>query len=234
MSELQTRSDLSASNWQQNPVLLHLLGLSPLLAVSTELGLALALTIANTVVILLSSLATIRIPATLRGNWRFFWCLLVMALFTSLLDWTLQRYQAALHAGLGIYLPLICCNFALTLYLTKPPGEEKLPERFGRLTRLLITYSAVFLILATLRELLSYGSVLHNFQALLSNQEDAITAATPDGIGRFINSPAGALIGLGLLAAAYNGLKLLFPSLENNNALVSPAERARVTEKLNS
>ena len=117
MSELQLNSSRASSPWTNNPVLVQLLGLSPVLAISTTLVNGLGLGISTALVMLLSSVTVSTLRTKINQRWRFTWYLLITASYTTILDSLLQWFYSPLHRELGIYIPLICCNFAVLIRL---------------------------------------------------------------------------------------------------------------------
>jgi len=98
---------------RQNPGLVQLLGLCPLLAVSTTLGNALGLGIATLAVLLASSLA-----ASLVGRWllpevRIGVFVVTIAAAVTAVELVAAAWLPELHQSLGIFLPLIAVNCAI-------------------------------------------------------------------------------------------------------------------------
>jgi electron transport complex protein RnfE len=223
------------SLWRHNPVLLHLLGLSPLLAVSRLTVTALALALLSSLALLASTVSLHFLTPRFSARWRFFGSVMVLALFTSLLGLYCQAFHPALSAELGIYLPLIACNFALLQQLDFTDGERTLLTRLGSNLQLLAAYTLALLLFAALREWLGSGQVLQGMTLLQPNAVGSIPASGSGRLAQFINLPGAAFLLLGLLVAGYQGLKLLLaPGSQDRNAAVVKAKRARVTEKLNS
>ncbi len=222
------------SLWRHNPALVHLLGLTPLLAVSSLVVSALALALLSSVALLASSLTLHFLAPRFSARWRFFGNLMVLALFTTLLGFYCQTFHPALFADLGIYLPLIACNFALLQQLDFTGDERHLLSRLGSNLRLLAAYSLALLLFAALREWLSNAVILQGLALLQPNSGASLPAASTSRLGSFMNQPSAAFILLGLLIAAYQGLSLLLVSQKQSSAQdVVKVKRARVTEKLN-
>lgn len=104
---------VEAGLWSANAGLVQLLGLCPLLAVSTNavnalgLGLAtvLALTATNTAISALRGLTQreVRIPAFV----------MIIAAIVTAIELSMHAWLPALHAVLGLFLPLIVTNCAI-------------------------------------------------------------------------------------------------------------------------
>lgn len=232
MSELRTRAQRSASIWQDNPVLVHLLGLSPVLALSDSLAIAIALLLCAVLVLVPASIVTALLRNPLPEAWRFAWILAILAVLATLLDFLLQVFYPALRQALGFYLPLLCCNFALLLHLDSNSHQTALSARLVRITLLLTGYGLVILVFAGLRELLGRGTLLADAQLLVTGDAAPSSAAEP--LFSFALLQPGGLLLLGILVAAGNLLRNRFPDQPVNDNDIVPAERARVTEKLQS
>lgn len=107
---LTYRDIISNSLWKQNPGLIQLLGLCPLLAMSNSIVNATGLGIATIFVMTLSS-ATI---ALLRGfipyEIRIPVFILVIAALVTIVDLAMNAWQHDLYNVLGIFIPLIVTN----------------------------------------------------------------------------------------------------------------------------
>ena len=101
-----------------NYVLVRFLGICPFLGVSKKLNQAVGMGIAVTFVMLMATAATypiynfLLLPNGL-GYMRTIVFILVIAALVQLVEIILKRYIPALHASLGIYLPLITTNCAV-------------------------------------------------------------------------------------------------------------------------
>ena len=101
-----------------NYVLSRFLGICPFLGVSKKLGSAVGMGIAVTFVMILSTLVTWPIQTFLLERFELEYLqtivfILVIAALVQLVEIVLKRYIPALHASLGIYLPLITTNCAV-------------------------------------------------------------------------------------------------------------------------
>ena len=101
-----------------NYVLVRFLGICPFLGVSKKLNQAVGMGVAVTFVMLMATAATFPIynyllaPNNL-GYMRTIVFILVIAALVQLVEIILKKYIPALHASLGIYLPLITTNCAV-------------------------------------------------------------------------------------------------------------------------
>ena len=232
MSELQTRSRQTASFWRHNPILAHLLGLSPVLAVSTSLSQGLALGIATAVVLLATSLAVSLLPAPNNASWRFASGLMMLALFTTALEALLQWLWQPLYRELGVYVALICCNFALLTRLQDYSAAGNWRQSAANALHLGAAYLLGIAVVAACRELLLSGTLLQDWQLLWPGRTETTAPAADKLIGFMALQPA-AFILLGLLIAAKNALATRLPQPQDlKPGEVVKAKRARISVKL--
>ncbi|MBP3370633.1 MAG: electron transport complex subunit RsxA [Clostridia bacterium] len=101
-----------------NYVLVRFLGICPFLGVSKKLNQAVGMGVAVTFVMLMATAATYPIYSYLLAPngleyMRTIVFILVIAALVQLVEIILKKYIPALHASLGIYLPLITTNCAV-------------------------------------------------------------------------------------------------------------------------
>lgn len=101
-----------------NYVLSKFLGICPFLGVSKKMGQAAGMGIAVTFVMLLANFATWPIYTFVLAKFELEYLqtivfILVIAALVQLVEIILKKYIPALHASLGIYLPLITTNCAV-------------------------------------------------------------------------------------------------------------------------
>ena len=233
MSQLDLQAQQAASVWHNNPMLVQLLGLSPLLALSDRSSTALALGVGTFLVGLCAALSGFGLRRYLSGHWRYPVYCLILAFYTSLLALLLEAFFYPLWREMGVYLPLIACNLGLLLrFETYASADDWL--WVGRdSSKFCAGMVAALLGFAMLRELLVSGTLFSDWALLMPASESLQPQARQQAgeLFRFASLQPAAFILLGLVIAAlrYTGL-LREPPLENNSA--EPVARARVTGRL--
>ena len=99
--------------WDNNPALVQLLGLCPLLAVSGSVVNALGLGIATMLVLMLSNIAVSLIRNSVSDAVRLPVFVMVIASFTTCIELLMKAYTFELYLILGIFIPLIVTNCAI-------------------------------------------------------------------------------------------------------------------------
>lgn len=151
----------------QNPGLVQLLGLCPLLAVSTSLGNGLGLGLATLAVLVASNLAAALAGRYLPAEVRIAVFVLLIASLVTAVELALAAWLPGLHAALGIFLPLIVTNCLLLAraeaFASRQPVHHALLDGLAMGAGFLL----VLVALGGLREVLGRGSLGGDLGALL-------------------------------------------------------------------
>lgn len=222
--------------WENNPVLIQLLGLSPVLAVSNTLAYGVGLGVATFFVCVFSCLTVSLLKETIPHRWRLVWYMLILASYTTIVETIGQLYFYPLFLRLGVYLPLICCNVAILVRMETFAAQSAWPAATLDAVKTGFGFLIALALLAACRELLISGTFFANWQLLLPASSEVATAARNiDDMRffRFANTQAGVLILLGLLVALFNLLsQQTSNSPSDNSEEIVPVKRARVTGRL--
>ena len=107
------RSPLAAGLWHNNLVLVQLLGLCPLLAVTTSVVNGLALGLATTAVLTLTNGVISMMRKALIPSVRIPLFVLIIASLVTCIDLLTNAFLDQLHEVLGLFIPLIVTNCAM-------------------------------------------------------------------------------------------------------------------------
>ncbi len=192
--------------WIQNTGLVVLLGLCPLLAVSSTVINGLGLGLATTLVLIISNLSVSLARGLLRPEIRIPAFVLIIASAVTVTELLMQAYWFDLYRVLGIFIPLIVTNCAII------GRAEAFASRNGPVASLVdglgtgLGFCLTLVLLGALREFLGQGTLLADAHLLLGDAGQALTLTLiPDHPGFLLALlPPGAFIGLGLLIAARN------------------------------
>jgi Na+-translocating ferredoxin:NAD+ oxidoreductase subunit E len=193
---------LRAGLRDQNPGLVQLLGLCPLLAVSTSLGSGLGLGVATLAVLTASNGAAALVGRHLPSEIRIAVFVLLIASLVTAVELALAAWLPGLHAALGIFLPLIVTNCLLLARAEAFASRQPIGHALLDGVAMGSGFLAVLVVLGSIRELLGKGSLGGDVHALLGS-------AAPLGLRIFGEQhgfllallPPGAFILLGLLLA---------------------------------
>ena len=157
-------SNLTRGIVRDNPVFVMMLGMCPTLGVTTSLENAFGMGIATAFTLLLSisfiSLVKNFIPSMVRIP-----CYIVLiASIVTVIDMMMAAYYPALHAKLGIYIPLIVVNCIILGRAEAFASKNNIVQSFLDAMGMGIGFTAALCLLGSVREILGAGSLLgHNF-----------------------------------------------------------------------
>lgn len=95
---------------RENPIFVMLLGMCPTLGVTTSAGNGLGMGIATLFVLILSNIAISAVKNIIPDKVRIPCYIVIIASFVTVVDLLMSAYLPALHARLGIFIPLIVVN----------------------------------------------------------------------------------------------------------------------------
>ncbi len=183
--------------WDENPVFRQLLGLCPTLAVTNAVINGIAMGLATTFVLLLSSLVVSLIKKFIPNQVRIASYIVIIASFVTVADLFLQAFFYPISKALGPYVPLIVVNCVILgrqeAFSSKNSVGRSMIDALGMSTGFVLA----LLLLSSVREILGAGTFL-GIQVLGSWFKPWIIMLLP----------AGAFIAFGIL----RGLALLIES----------------------
>ena len=108
---MHTNRDIARNGiWKQNPGLVQILGLCPILAVSTTLVNAVSLGLATVLVMAMSNLAVASLRSFIPYQIRIPIFILIIAALVTVVDMLFNAFLHPLYLVLGIFIPLIVTN----------------------------------------------------------------------------------------------------------------------------
>jgi electron transport complex protein RnfE len=194
----------SGGLWRNNPALVQLLGLCPLLAVSNSAVTALALGFCTMGVLLGSSLVVSLLRGCFNSALRLPAYVLIIAAFTTCADLLMHAYSQVLYQRLGIFLPLIVSNcIILGRAETFASKQAPLPALRDAFT-MGLGFALVLLVLGMIREVLGTGHLFADLGLLFpfAANWQVVWFDTPPFLLALL--PPGAFLLLGCLIALKN------------------------------
>lgn len=201
-----TYSDIAKrALWRDNPGLVQLLGLCPLLAVSNSVVNGVGLGIATTMVLIASNTTVSLIKGAVQPQIRIAVFVMIIASFVTVVEMIMSAYFYDLYRVLGIFIPLIVTNCAI-LGRAEAFASKHDPLRSaldGLLTGL--GFALVLIVLGACREILGQGTLLSQLQMMFGGPPSPGLVLFGEKHGLLLAlMPPGAFLGLGLLIAAKN------------------------------
>ncbi|MDC8831619.1 electron transport complex subunit E [Alteromonas gilva] len=192
--------------WKNNPALVQLLGLCPLLAVTSSvingLGLGLA-----TMLVLIGSNATVSvIRHWVTSAIRIPVFVMIIAAFVTIIQLLMNAYTYELFLALGIFIPLIVTNCAIIGRAEAFASKNSLPNAAFDGLMMGAGFTFILVALGGLREILGNGTLLNGAERLFGAgaEQWTITLFTTEHPFLLAILPPGAFLGMGLLIAAKN------------------------------
>jgi len=195
--------------WHQNTGLVVLLGLCPLLAVTSTVINGLGLGLATMLTLMASNLSVSLLRGLLRPEIRIPAFVLIIASVVTALELLMQAWLYDLYRILGIFIPLIVTNCAIIGRAEAFASKNKpLPALVDGLATGL-GFCLTLVLLGAMREITGRGTLLADAQLMFGSiGENLSITIIPDHPGFLLAMlPPGAFIGLGLLIAARNWLQ---------------------------
>jgi len=192
--------------WYNNIGFVQLLGLCPLLAVSSTVINGLGLGLATTLVLLASNMSVSAIRHLVRPEIRIPAFMLIIASFVTAIDLAMNAWLYDLHKILGIFIPLIVTNCAI-LGRAEAFASRTAVDR-AALDGLMmgIGFTIVLVLLGGLRESLGQGTLFANSHLMFGAFAENWKIILIDDYRGFLLAilPPGAFIGLGLMIVVKN------------------------------
>lgn len=198
--------EATAPLWRGNMALAQLLGLCPLLAVTTTVVNGLALGLASAAVIVVASTTMAALKRALKPAARLAVALLILAALVTVVDLFMEAVFYDLHGMLGIFIPLIVVNSGLLAHAQSVAGIRSIGFTFLSALATGLGFLLVFVVLGAFRELVGHGTLLSGIELLAGDGYRGLTLELPFGGMLVAILPPGAFLGMGLLLALRNRL----------------------------
>jgi electron transport complex protein RnfE len=221
--------------WHNNPALVQLLGLCPLLAVTGSVVNAIGLGIATTVVLIGSNLTVSLFRRQVPEAVRLPIFVMIIAAFVTAIELLMQAYTYELFLILGIFIPLIVTNCAIMGRADAFASRNPVPAAALDGLMMGIGFTLVLMILGAMREALGAGTLFSNMHLLFGETARSWQITLVEGYRGFLFAalPPGAFVGMGLLIAAKNlidaKIKHRKEKIKDSQAVVTATKRVRIT-----
>ncbi len=187
---------------KENPVFVLLLGLCPTLGTSTSAINGIGMGLATTFVLIMSNLVISIIKSGIPDKVRIPAFIVVIASFVTIVDLVMAGYIPALHAQLGLFIPLIVVNCIVLgraeAFASKNNAFSSMLDGLG----MGLGFTFALGLLGTVREILGAGAAFGINLHILPTDENGGNI----GMLVFVLAP-GAFFGLAFLIALINKIK---------------------------
>jgi len=211
--------------WLNNPGTVQLLGLCPLLAVTTTVINGLGLGLATTLTLVASNVIVSLIRRLVRPEIRIPVFVLIIASIVTVIELAMNAWLHELYLILGIFIPLIVTNCAIIGRAESFASRHTVDRALLDGLAMGIGFTLVLVILGGMRELIGQGTLLaqaHLMFGEFGNQLEIILLKDYRGFLLAI-LPPGAFLGLGFLIAGIN----IINARREKRAVIRSAPAAR-------
>jgi len=222
--------------WTNNPALVQLLGLCPLLAVTGTVVNALGLGLATMLVLVGSNIAVSLVRNYVPAAVRLPAFVMIIASYVTCTELLMQAYTYELYTVLGIFIPLIVTNCAILGRADAFAAKNGvLPSAIDGFM-MALGFAIVLVILGAMREVIGQGTLFANMDLLFGAGAASWKLVLFDEYPDFLFAilPPGAFVGMGLLIALKNIIdnKLKEKADAKKEPVIAGSKRVRVTGKI--
>ena len=206
MSNTTFSSIVSDGLWHNNPGTVQLLGLCPLLAVTTNVVNGLGLGLATLLTLLASNGIVSTIRNIVRAEIRIPVFVLIIASVVTVIELTMNAWLHDLYKVLGIFIPLIVTNCAIIGRAESFASRNPLDRALLDALAMGVGFTLVLVTLGGMRELIGQGTLLSQAHMMFGEAGRTFTLTLVDDYRGFLLAilPPGAFIGLGFIIAGVN------------------------------
>lgn len=219
--------------WKNNPAIVQLLGLCPLLAVTGTVVNALGLAAATTLVLLCSNTAVSLIRNIVSDAVRLPVFVMIIASAVTCIELLMQAFAYELYQILGIFLPLITTNCVILGRADAYASKNSIGPAMVDGLMMGLGFGVVLLLLGALRELVGTGAIFANMDLLFGAGAADWKLVLVEDYQAFLLAilPPGAFIFTGLIIAAKNLIDAQIKRHQDARRArpVKGAKRVRVT-----
>jgi len=209
--------------WKNNPALVQLLGLCPLLAVTNTVINGLGLGLATILTLVASNGLISLLRKQIPDEARLPVFVMIIASIVTIIELSMNAWFHELYLILGIFIPLIVTNCSIIARAEAFAARNSVGPSLLDGLMMGIGFTAVLVVLGGMRELIGQGTLFSQAYLMFGEAARGFTITVIDDYRGFLLAllPPGAFIGLGLIVALKNVIDV---KLENRQAKASPVD----------
>ncbi|MCK5352117.1 electron transport complex subunit E [bacterium] len=181
--------------WKENPVFRMVLGLCPLLAVTSTAINGIAMGLASTFVLVCSNTVVASLRSIIPDKVRIPSFIIVIASFVTIVDLSMNAWAHQLWKTLGLFIPLIVVNCLILgrseAFASRNPVLRSMVDGIG----MGVGFTLALFLLGGVREILGSGTFF-GYPILGSAYNDMLVMILPPG----------AFLAMGIMLGAFNSL----------------------------
>jgi len=173
-------SEFTKGLYRENPTFRIVLGLCPVLAVTTSVKNGIGMGIATTMVLVSSNFIVSLMRKLIPNNIRIPVFIVIAATFVCIVEMLMQAYAPDLYKALGIFVPLIVVNCIILgraeAFAAKNPVLHSIADGMG----MGVGFTINLIIVSAIREMIGNGS-LYGMSILPSSYQPVLMMILPPG-----------------------------------------------------
>lgn len=177
---VSSRELIANGLWENNVVFVQLLGMCPLLGVTTTAINGIGMGLASLVVLLCSNIVVSLIRNFIPGNVRIPAYIVVIASFVTIVDLSMNAFVHDLHKVLGLFIPLIVVNCAILGRAEAFASKNTLFKAAVDGISMGLGFTLALFLLGAARELLGSGQLM-GYQVMGESFHPMIAFVLPPG-----------------------------------------------------
>lgn len=192
--------------WKNNPALVQLLGLCPLLAVTNTVINGLGLGLATILTLVASNGLISLLRHQIPDEARLPVFVMIIASIVTIIELSMNAWFHELYLILGIFIPLIVTNCSIIARAEAFAARNPVGPSLLDGLMMGIGFTAVLVVLGGMRELIGQGTLFSQAYLMFGEAARGFTITVIDDYRGFLLAllPPGAFIGLGLIVALKN------------------------------
>ena len=194
--------------WKNNPGIVQLLGLCPLLAVTNTTTNAIGLAIATTFVLIASNTLISLIRHNIPKAIRIPIFVMIIASLVTCVQLLMNAFTYELYLSLGIFIPLIVTNCIIIGRAEAFASKNSVKHAAFDGLMMGLGFSGVLILLGASREILAQGTLFDGIETLLGDWSAFLTTELYHADNSFLLAalPPGAFIIMGIIIASKNAI----------------------------
>lgn len=192
--------------WKNNPGIVQLLGLCPLLAVSNTVVNALGLGLATILTLVASNGIISLLRNQIPDEARLPVFVMIIASIVTIIELSMNAWFHELYLILGIFIPLIVTNCSIIGRAEAFAARNSVGPALLDGLMMGLGFTAVLLVLGGMRELIGQGTLFSQAHLMFGEAARGFSVTVIEDYRGFLMAllPPGAFIGLGLIVALKN------------------------------
>ena len=231
MSDTAYKKIIYDGLWSNNQGLVALLGLCPLMAVTSTAINGLGLGIATLLTLILTNVIVAAVSPWIRNEIRIPMFVLIIASVVTAIELLMSAHLYQLYKVLGIFVPLIVTNCAVIGRAEAFASRHSIRQSFVDGFSMGLGFCLVLVALGMMREMLGYGTLFRQAHLMFGENFRGVTIHVVNDYQGFLLAmlPPGAFMGLALLIAIKNRIDRMAQARQQRFVITLESDSVKVS-----